>query len=310
MLKVSCLQKFRPRSLCGQWRLVFSWIADKVGDLHVQQCNYFWCVRELVDDGRCCRFQTLAFCVTWQFQLSWWSSCSSVSYQNHRRISLSVTFQRQEKWRSYLQKPAQEVKLKVHAASQLWSWKVLNPGVFEQFWKFHDWTWMFLVFIFSTDIIRIAFTFLYLHVKTIRSWNGMFWGLWRRDAYAKGLGLPSVVITRGSTGSTCRVLRQESKLLRFHPNQQSYQSNGSNVSKRSMQIEFLSSCLSEAYATSQVGSVCIEEAVFRWSEAAQDLGKICFRHVFETEDEDRQNGEHVVHCAVSSVNGHCRQKWT
>ena len=55
---------------------------------------------------------------------------------------------------------------------------------------------------------------------------------------------------------------------------------------------------------------CIEEAVcicdlwevFRWSQAAQDLGKICFRHVFETEDEDqgrrdgqdRRNGEHML----------------
>lgn len=195
-------------------------------DLHVQQC-YFLMRKRKVDDGRCCIQAQFPHVSIAAFLLK----LLQLRNQNHRRIPLSITFPGQEKWRSYLQKPAQEVKLKVHAASQLWSWNVPNPGFLRSFEP------GFFCFIFSTDIIRIVFTFLGLHVKAIRSWNGMFWGLWRRDTYAKGLGLPSVVIARGKGGTASR---QGANLngTPEDPNQQSHQSNGSNVSssKRSIQI--------------------------------------------------------------------------
>ena len=62
--------------------------------------------------------------------------------------------------------------------------------------------------------------------------------------------------------------------------------------KLHLKLEVLG-CIEEAVCICDLWEVC------RWSQAAQDLGKICFRHVFETEDEDQgrrggRNGEHVL----------------
>ena len=107
----------------------------------------------------------------------------------------------EEKWRSYLQKPAPEVKLKVHKAARLtdssffsvdWCNLLMSTVEFPQFliWSC-TFTEIYCVFFWGPCSFFLRFGQL----------GTLLQGLWRWDADAEGHGLPGFVVTGGSTGA-------------------------------------------------------------------------------------------------------------